>query len=89
MGRKEEFEDDGRMIADMSGIEGNSLFGRRSHTSWAKRKKEGRDDILPVPPFTWQERVRYIVMALGAALLIGVVLLGGIALVIWLFTLYA
>lgn len=89
MSRKEEFEDDGRMIADMSGIEGNRLFGRRSYTSRAKQKDEEKDNILPVPPFTWQERVRYIVMALGAALLIGLVLLVGIAFIIWLFTLYA
>ena len=39
-------------------------------------------------PFTWQERVRYIFMALGAAFLIGAVLLGGVAAVIWLITLY-
>ncbi len=32
--------------------------------------------------------MRYIVMALGAAFLIGAVLLGGVAAVIWLFVLY-
>ena len=96
MGRKDKFEDDGRTIADMSGIESAGLFGRRPRTSPAK--KDGRrnssdqndtENMLPIPPFTWQERIRYVVMALGAALLIGVVLLGGIAFVIWLFTLYA
>lgn len=93
MGRQDEFEDDGRMIADMSGLESTGLFGGRSHNSWRKRKQERRQDSAECGvediPFTWQERARYIVMALSAALLIGVVLLSGIALVIWLFTLYA
>lgn len=103
MKRRDEFEDDGRIVADMSDLAGVGLFGRRRTQALRGRRnvnqnavREGGgdegDDAGPKPwedmPFTWQERARYIFMALGAAFLIGAVLLGGIAVVIWLITLY-
>ena len=33
MGRRDEFEDDGRTVADMSDLEGVGLFGRHS-SAW-------------------------------------------------------
>lgn len=96
MSRQGKFEDDGRVVADMSDLEGPGLFGGHFRGSWngrkSKRESESLEDRERNPwedvPFTWQERMRYIMMALGAALLIGLVLLGGVAVVIWLFTLY-
>lgn len=103
MGRRDEFEDDGRTVADMSDLAGIGLFGRHS-AAWQRvskgdRRDSGRDEgstegsltgknTREEMPFTWQERIRYIFMALGAAFLIGAVLLGGVAAVIWLFVLY-
>ena len=102
MKRWDEFEDDGRIVADMSDLEGVGLFGRRAAVSRRGRKNDRREDNgdggieagrtgrdpWEDMPFTWQERVRYIFMALGAAFLIGAVLLGGVAAVIWVITLY-
>ena len=100
MGRRDEFEDDGRTVADMSDLAGVGLFGRHSSAWQSAPKGDRRDDAggagdsvtgkntREEMPFTWQERVRYIFMALGAAFLIGAVLLGGVAAVIWLFVLY-
>ena len=95
MGRRDEFEDDGRTVADMSDLEGIGLFGRRTPASSGGRKDVRREDGSEAGenpwedmPFTWQERARYIFMALGSAFLIGAVLLGGVGVVIWLFTLY-
>ena len=96
MGRRDEFEDDGRTVADMS-----DLAGVGQVNAWQSAPKgDRRDDAggggdsgagknpWEDTPFTWRERMRYIVMALGAAFLIGAVLLGGVAAVIWLFVLY-
>lgn len=102
MNWRDEAEDDGRIIADMSDLEGIGLFGRRSAASrrgrWRERSDDGSENGAEGSatgrnpwedtPFTWKERVRYIFMALGAAFLIGAVLLGGVAAVIWLITLY-
>lgn len=102
MSRQDKFEDDGRTIADMSELEGMGLFGRRPR-SLQNGKKDMRDGISGIgsadgarerqpwedAPFTWRERLRYMGMALGAALSIAFVFLAGLALVIWLITLYA
>lgn len=93
MSRRENFEDDGRTVADMSGLESPGLFGRRSHFSQAGRKHSDHNEKERNPwedaPFTWKERFRYMGVALGAALSIAFVFLAGIALIIWLITLYA
>lgn len=97
MSRRDSFEDDGRTVADMSGLEGTGLFGRRPHSSRTEQRNTpgSRDDdtVREQNPwektsFTWKERVRYMGVALGAALSIAFVLLAGIAFIIWLFTLY-
>ena len=97
MSRRDHFEDDGRTVADMSGLESPGLFGRRPHSLQNGRKnaysRETEDGSERRPwedaPFTWRERLRYMGVALGAALSIASVFLAGLALVIWLITLYA
>lgn len=100
MSRKKKFEDDGRTIADMSGLDGNVGGGKenfRQNSFSLGERGIGRDGGQERPvweeqpgmsPFSWSERFRYMGAALGAALLIAFVFLGGIALVIWLITLY-
>lgn len=93
MSRRDSFEDDGRTVADMSGLESTGLFGRRSRSSRTERGcfDDGEKERNPWEdaPFTWKERLRYMGVALGAALSIAFVLLAGLALIIWLITLYA
>lgn len=98
MSRRDSFEDDGRTVADMSGVESSGLFGRRSHSSRTKQRNTPgssgngtarKQNPWEKTPFTWKERVRYMGVALGAAFSIAFVLLAGIAFIIWLFTLYA
>lgn len=93
MRRRDSFEDDGRTVADMSGLESPGLFGRRSRSSQTEVEypdvREKERNPWEEAPFTWKERLRYMGVALGAALSIAFVFLAGIALVIWLITLYA
>ena len=93
MSRRNDFEDDGRTVADMSGLESPGLFGRRSRSSQAGRKHSDHGESERNPwedaPFTWKERLRYMGVALGVALSIAFVFLAGIAFIIWLITLYA
>jgi len=84
MSRRRDFEDDGRTIADMSGLDGNGGSGKEPGL-WPGQQPGLQPGLQP---FSWGERFRYIGAALGAALLIALVFLGGIALVIWLITLY-
>lgn len=93
MKRHDDFEDDGRTIADMSGIgpAHGAWFGRRSPSSGnTEHLQDERKEARPweESPFTWKERIRYMGVALGAALSIAFVFLAGIALIIWLITLY-
>lgn len=85
MSRRNRFEDDGRTVADMSGLEGAGLFAKRPHSSQTTEMGTDEEKV----PFTWKERLRYMGAALGAALLVAFVFLSGIALIIWLITLYA
>lgn len=70
------FEDDGRVIADMSKLSGSRSLG--SNTSGSPEP----------PPFSWKERFHYMGAALGAALLIAFAFIAGLGIVIWLITLY-
>ena len=92
MSRRDDFEDDGRTIADMSALERPSLFRKRPQSSpfgQEERQKENKANPWEETQFTWGERLKYMGVALGAALSIAFVLLAGIALIIWLITLYA
>lgn len=110
MSRRRDFEDDGRTIADMSGLSGKdsdrSGPGRTAPERTAPKGPSARpgremghapagwqdtswgDTPWENTPFSWKERFHYMGAALGAALLIALAFLGGLALVIWLVTLY-
>lgn len=93
MVKNNDYEDDGRTVADMSMLgERRSPFAG-GHIS-NKEGSDGKNAELPrymqdSDGFTWKERLYYAGGALAAALLIGLIFLGGIALIIWLITLYA
>ncbi|MCC8065743.1 MAG: hypothetical protein LIO94_01380 [Clostridiales bacterium] len=76
---QKEYTDDGRTIADMSGVGRPGMFGhlperRRSHESEADAEDE--DTAEPKqPPFTRRERRMYTFAAMKAGLLIGLVYL--------------
>ena len=76
--RKEWDDDDGRVIADMSGIERSGLIVPkiRGRKSSAERKNESE--------FTPQERRMYALGALKAALLIALAFIVGLGAAIWL-----
>lgn len=75
------FEDDGHTIADMSEVDG--LFGRPPRRRDARQPQTDEEGRF-IPPFTPKERRAYVLMAVGTALAIGLVFLGGLALVILL-----
>ena len=84
---KQEEEDDGRVIADMSGIETPSLF---APFSGRKKRREGEvpkvknDRPWEDSSLNKKERFWYAMGALKAALLIGLAYLAGLAAVILL-----
>lgn len=88
---KNNFEDDGRTIADMSGLDGYSGSSlMRGLLSKKKEKQVGEpqaDDNSPQEQMPKQERRAYVLAAIGAVLLIGAAFMGGLALIIWLMTL--
>ncbi len=106
MSHKRDFEDDGRTIADMSGlgdahpekwgsIRGEGAYrgayrGADESASTGRPRENELHERRPWEdaPFTWKERFHYMGAALGAALLIAFAFLGGLAVVIWLITLY-
>ena len=74
-------EDDGRVIADMSGLDRpHPLFGGLPRISNSKKSSA---------PFSKQDRRAYTLAALASALCIGAVYLAGLGIVIWLITLLA
>lgn len=93
MSGRDNFEDDGRTIADMSALESAGLFRRRSHssrnTNESVSNRENKERPWEDAPFSWKERLHYMGVALLAALSIAFILLAGMAFIIWLLTLYA
>ena len=85
MARKQYDDDDGRTIADMSGVAGAgpSLFGHLP-----KRKAAPAQEMPDLPSaeseFSREERRWYILGAMKAALLIGFAFIAGLGLVILL-----
>lgn len=80
------FEDDGRVIADMSKLSDSRSLG--SHSSGSSEGEIEEKGGLEPPPFSWKERFHYMGAALGAALLIAFAFIAGLGIVIWLITLY-
>lgn len=83
MARKQYDDDDGRTIADMSGVSAPSLFGHLP-----KRKAAPEQELPDVPSMeseiSKEERRWYILGAMKAALLIGFAFIAGLGLVILL-----
>ncbi len=79
--RKQDFEDDGRTIADMSGISDPLHRGRPGADSGENPQPQSTWDL---PPMKGKERGMFILGALKAALLIALAFLGGLALVIFI-----
>ena len=80
---REAFEDDGRTIADMSGVTRRNLFGFVPRENGPVREDHsGNSDNSN---FTRKERIWAILGALKAVLLIGLCFAAGLALVILAF----
>ena len=76
--KKEYDDDDGRTIADMSFLDGQYRLFRRK-----KRTQEETSDN-PQPVMSGEERRMYVKGAMSAALLRGLIFIGGLALAIFL-----
>ncbi len=86
------YDDDGRTIADMSGVSAPGMFGHlpkgmtgsnRGKRDVSDTEKDGDHSknivkIEPQPPFTGRETRKYTFAALKAGMLIGMVYLAGI-----------
>ena len=82
-------DDDGRTIADMSGIERQSGFSFRSFSSRSSSKSDNsteEEKPWEASPMPKGERFAWIGGALSAALLIGLTFLLGIGIFIFLLT---
>jgi len=100
--KKKEYEDDdGRTIADMSGVERPGMFGHlpRSFHNEQKNRADSDRDAAPhaapggageveQPPFTRRERFKYTWMALKAGLLVALVYIIGCSAVVALLYLF-
>lgn len=80
MARRQYEDDDGRTVADMSGVTGGGLFlpRRREHEERETRPRRSAPDS----PYTPGERWSAALGALKGALLIGFAYLGGLILVV-------
>ena len=72
-----EWEDDGRTVADMSGLDRPTLFGHKERAS--RKKQQESSDGEYVPPMSRGDRWAFLLIALA--------FLGGLGLCIWLLTL--
>lgn len=82
MGRKIYDDDDGRTIADMSGIDGgfSNSFGKKKKPVNEPKKENPQSE----PIMTKKETMWYVFGALKAALLIAGAFILGLGLLIWL-----
>ena len=87
--KKKYEDDDGHSIADMSGIERPSLFLPRMPKKKKAEMNDGAPDDRPWEDnsFSRKERRAYVLGALGAALIIGLVFAIGIGAIIFIMTL--
>ena len=87
---RRDFEDDGRTIADMSGVVRPNLVAPRRSERPERRGPERRDDRPGESPFTPRERRIAAWAALKASLLIGMCYIVGlgaaILIMIWIWT---
>lgn len=81
-----EWEDDGRTVADMSGLDRSPLFGHKE-VSRKKRQESEQSGGDYVPPLSRGDRWAFLLGTMKASLLIALAFLGGLGLCIWLLTL--
>ena len=86
-GKRKEWEDDGRTVADMSGLDRPTLFGHKEGTSRKKQQESEPSDGDYVPPLSRGDRWAFLLGTMKASLLIALACLGGLGLCIWLLTL--
>ena len=84
-GKRKEWEDDGRTVADMSGLDRPTLFGHKEGGS--RKKQQEASDGAYVPPLSRGDRWAFLLGTMKASLLIALAFLGGLGLCIWLLTL--
>lgn len=70
---KDDFEDDGRVIADMSGVERPSLLGHMPERRGGREERGAREPRRPRVVLTTKERVWMMLGALRAGLTVGCV----------------
>lgn len=80
-------DDDGRTIADMSGVGRSGMFTFRSFKKNSTFRKPDDDDETPQEDYTRDQRKAAVGGALSAALLIALAFIGAGAIVIALLTL--
>ena len=85
MKQKEPFEDDGRTIADMSGVTRRPLLLFRTPEREESRQEQPESDQKP-PELSKEEQRSFMAGALGAALLIGSIFIVAGGLFIWFLT---
>lgn len=83
--KRKEWEDDGRTVADMSGLDRPTLFGHKERASRKKQQESSDGDY--VPPLSRGDRWAFLLGTMKASLLIALAFLGGLGLCIWLLTL--
>jgi len=91
MARKDDFYDDGRTVADMSGLDGGTFIGRLRRVRSERRAQAGKENFPSggAQPYGQAENDRktrryYTLGAVGAGLLIGAVYLVAFAALILL-----
>lgn len=84
-GKRKEWEDDGRTVADMSGLDRPTLFGHKEGGSRKKQQEASDGDY--VTPLSRGDRWAFLLGTMKASLLIALAFLGGLGLCIWLLTL--
>ena len=86
MKRQPDFEDDGRTIADMSGVDRRTPLGYVRSSETPRRRRASAGGESKASPISREQRRAYVGGALGAALLIGGVFAACGGLAIWLMT---
>ena len=79
-GKRKEWEDDGRTVADMSGLDRPTLFGHKEGGSRKKQQESEQSGGEYVPPLSRGDRWAFLLGTMKASLLIALAFLGGLGL---------
>ena len=78
--QRKEWEDDGRTVADMSGLDRPTLFGHKERASRKKQQESEQSGGEYVPPLSRGDRWAFLLGTMKASLLIALAFLGGLGL---------